>query len=324
VGLSNEWGRVLEWQIRFQSAGFIVAMVIGAAVYDPLLMGNVAAWAGLGDSLDQRTTMRFPIYLTLMMALPALYAAIRFQEDIDGTESEGRGSGSGRQSVVAAFGTTLSAGLWILRTPFALTVILAGLLLDGVLRMVITLVSEYYRMILIPEALFGVIGSGLAILGFFIPRLGRAMADNWTPVVNFLLLALLTLVALVGLGLFLPISGVIPVVLVTAVMYFNRFFSSHYLNRIASSDQRATILSFRGLSFNLAYGLIGMAYSGLLIHLRRGMPVVATGGLQNSLEDAVFMVSIRWFPVVFGFAAVLLILFSRKRLADSREHRQIG
>jgi len=322
-GLSHEWGRVLEWQIRFQSVGFIVAMVIGAAVYDPALMGNVAAWAGFNYPLNQQTTMRFPIYLTLVIALPALYAAIMLEENSVTPESGDSGITSRGTSMIAACGKTLSAGLWILRTPFALTIILAGLLFDGILRMLITLASEYYRMIDIPEALFGVIGSGLAILGLFIPRVGRAMADNWTPAANFFVLCGLTLIGLVGVSLFLPVSGIIPVVLVASVMYFNRFFSSHYLNRIASSDQRATILSFRGLSFNLAYGLIGLAYSGLLVYLRRGMPIDVSTGDPAGFEGAVFVASIRWFPIFFCIAAGLLIFFSRKRLAHSREHRQM-
>jgi len=323
-GLSREWGRVLEWQIRFQSIGFIVAMVIGAAVYDPALMGKIATWAGLDHSLNQQTTMRFPIYLTLVVAVAAIYASIRLNENIGERDSQGGVVRNRDRSVISAFGTVLAAGRWIVHAPFALAIILAGLLFDGILRMIVTLISEYYRVIHIPEAMFGIIGSGLAILGLFIPRVGRAMADKWTPTTNFYVLAALTLIALLGLSLFIPIAGVLPVILVTSVMYFNRFFTSHYLNRIAPSDQRATILSFRGLSFNLAYGIIGLAYSGLLIYLRRGMPMCETMGHLESFENAVFMASVRWFPAVFCIAAALIVFFSGKRLAHSQEHRQIG
>ncbi len=67
---------------------------------------------------------------------------------------------------------------------------------------------------------------------------------------------------------FWPIIGLLPVALLSAVMYMGRFFQSHYLNRITASHQRATVLSFKGLSFNLAYGLIGVLYSVLLLFLR--------------------------------------------------------
>ena len=323
-GLSHEWGRVLEWQIRFQSIGFIVSMVVGAAVYDPALMEHLFVWAGFDHPVDQQTTMRFPIYLTLLVAVLAVYASINLNENTQVGDSKGEGVRSRGRSIISAFGTVLSAGRWIVYAPFALTIILAGLLFDGIMRMIVTLISEYYRVIHIPEALFGVIGSGLAILGLFIPRLGRIMADQWTPATNFFVLAALSLCALLGLSLFLPIAGVIPVILITSVMYFNRFFTSHYLNRIAPSDQRATILSFRGLAFNLAYGIMGMAYFGLLIYLRREMSMGETGGHLESFENMVFMASIRWFPVVFCIAAALIVFFSKKRLAHSQEHRQIG
>ena len=41
---------------------------------------------------------------------------------------------------------------WILATPFALAVILFGMLYDHVLRMIITLTSQYFRQIELPEA----------------------------------------------------------------------------------------------------------------------------------------------------------------------------
>lgn len=31
----DQWGRVLEVLMRFQSIGFIIAMTVGAAIYDP-------------------------------------------------------------------------------------------------------------------------------------------------------------------------------------------------------------------------------------------------------------------------------------------------
>ncbi len=37
-------------------------------------------------------------------------------------------------------------------------------------------------------------------------------------------------------------------------MRFLQFFLSHYLNELTDSAHRATVLSFKGLSMNLAYG----------------------------------------------------------------------
>ena len=45
----------------FRSMGFVVAMSLGAAVYDPALMGNPAEWVGLNVSLNQDITLKFPL-----------------------------------------------------------------------------------------------------------------------------------------------------------------------------------------------------------------------------------------------------------------------
>ena len=79
---------------------------------------------------------------------------------------------------------TLQAGGWILKTPFALVIIFAGLMFDNCIRMVITLGSQYYRLISLPEASFGLIGSGLAVLGLIIPRLAHKMVNRHSPVYN--------------------------------------------------------------------------------------------------------------------------------------------
>ena len=167
-----------------------------------------------------------------------------------------------------AFRLTFQAGGWILRTPFALVIILFGLLFDHIIRMLITLGSQYYRLIELPEASFGLIGSAMATLGLFIPRLAMQLARRHSPAFNMGLMAGLTLIGLIGMTLFLPVAGLIPVMVLMSVMYFMGFFVSHYLNRITDSHQRATVLSFKGLSFNLAYGLIGLLYSLLLYTLR--------------------------------------------------------
>ncbi len=65
---SNEWPKVLDQVIRWQSAGFILAMLVGSAVYDPGTMQKLADLLGLHVHLTQKITMRFPIYLNLITA----------------------------------------------------------------------------------------------------------------------------------------------------------------------------------------------------------------------------------------------------------------
>ncbi len=47
--------------------------------------------------------------------------------------------------------------------------------------LVITLSSQYYRMIGIPESLFGIMGSVVALLGVVVPKIARQIAENRSP-----------------------------------------------------------------------------------------------------------------------------------------------
>jgi hypothetical protein len=199
--------------------------------------------------------------------------------------------------VGAAFRLTLKAGGWILRTPWALAIILFGLLFDGIIRMAITLSSQYYRIILIPEALFGVIGALIAGLGLFVPRLARWLSETRRPAGNLLLTSLVTLTGLTGMAFCWPYLGLLPAIVLSSAMFLNGFFISHYLNAITARHQRATVLSFKGLSYNLCYGLLGILYSLLVAVLRGRMEGMGLRG--NALEDAVFTTSLTSFPWTF-------------------------
>ncbi len=314
---THEWGRVLEWQTRLKSAAYIGAMSIGAAIYDPDLMGNIAERFGMRIDLAQTTTMRFPLYLTLGMALVALYATLRMREvtvpiEIETKAQCSQGDTSGKSSM-RAFRLIMHAVAWIVRSPFALMIILFGMLFDHVIRMIITMSSQYYRLIGLPEASFGLIGSGMALLGFVLPGLARRMTEQRSPVYNLGAVALLTLLGLVGITRFIPIAGLIPVVFLTAAMYLTGFFVSHYLNHVTDSHQRATVLSFKGLSFNLAYGLVGILYSLLLAMLRSGTLHEKPGLAGDALGNLVFIKSMAWFPGYF-----LVVFFSLLVLAGWR------
>jgi hypothetical protein len=179
--------------------------------------------------------------------------------------------------------------------------------------------SQYYRLISLPEASFGIIGSGMAVLGFIIPRFARIMVERLTIFRNFVILSCLTLLGLFGVTLFLPFIGIIPVVLLISAMYLSSFFLSHYLNRFTESSQRATLLSFKGLSYNLAYGIIGVLYSLLLTFLRHRIAPDRFAGQLNELENLVFMESIGWFPWYCLVLLAILALLSKNLLRGSRD-----
>lgn len=322
-GNADEWPRVLEKQMRVQSIAYIGAMSLGAAVYDPSLMQHVVTWIGLDIHLTQDITLRFPLFLTLFMAVMTLVTALRMKEVDAGNVREEPISKPGN-SIGTAIRLTLKAGMWILKTPFALIIIASGLLFDNCIRMIITLDSQYFRLIHIPEASFGLIGAALSLLGLFIPRMALKMVHRNSPVANLSVMICLAMTGLIGITFFWPVFGIIPVILLFTVMYMNHFFQSHYLNRITDSHQRATVLSFKGLSFNLGYGLIGLLYSLLLAGLRGRLAAAHSTLGAPALENLVFIKSIGWFPWYFSITAIGLFFFARCRLNNTHEHRRPG
>jgi MFS family permease len=323
-GDTRDWGKVLEFQMRAQSLAFIGVMSVGAAVYDPLLVQKLADWLGMPVQLSQSVTLRFPLYLSLLMALGALFTVLRIKEVASPANACSGDPAACGNAIQQAFRLTFGAGRWLLKTPFALVIILAGLLFDHIVRMIVTLNSQYYRLIEIPEALFGLIASAMALLGLFLPRIARWLAENRTPVANLVILSLVTLAGLVGVTFFWPRWGLLPMLLLRTAMLFTAFFVSHYLNRVVSSEQRATVLSFKGLAFNLGYGLIGLMYAALLAVLRSGNHREAALGSPEAAEAAIFREAMQFFPPYFLIVLLLLGVFAWWRLHGGNRHREIG
>ena len=315
-----DWSRVLERQIQAQSVGFVVAMALGGAVYDLQLMQRLADFAGLDLVVTRAMTLRIPIALTLVIALLTLASTLRMREV--------KASGDVRvgleaPTTKAAFRLVFRAGRWILRTPFVLMVILFGVLFDSVIRMLLTMNSQYYRLIGLPEAVFGLIGSAMALLGFVVPVYARYLADRHTPVYNLLVVSVLVMSGLAGMTYFWPVWGLLPALLLFANIYFIGFFVSHYLNRATDSAQRATVLSFKGLFFNLGYGLIGLLYSLLLAFLEAQPRFAQSGLASESLQDRLFIASMAWFPGYFLCGLALLVMLSLWQLRGRRDHLQV-
>ena len=91
-GRPEDWGRVLERQIRYQSMGYVIAMSVGAAVYDPDLLNRLMGSLGLALRFAPETTLRFPLFLTLAMAIGALVQTLGMEDiALDETPGENRG-----------------------------------------------------------------------------------------------------------------------------------------------------------------------------------------------------------------------------------------
>ncbi len=306
-GNQDQWGRVLEILSRFQSIGFVIAMSVGAAIYDPVLLTKVCSFFGVSVNLTQEITMRFPLYLTFILAIFAFSATIRMQEILPGspvkkTESDKLAGTGQKTEVKKAFILTFQAGAWILKTPFVLSVFLFGMLFDGVVRMVVTLSSQYYRMIDLPESLFGIVGSIVAMLGLIIPKIARSIAENRSPSHGLLVTTALIVIGLFSMSFFWPYAGLIPALITFSSMYFTGFFVSFYINKATASEQRATVLSFKGLAYNLSYGVLGILYALLLKAEKEGVIV------SQALENKIFIDTFIWFPGSFTMIFIFLLL----------------
>ncbi len=305
-GRGDEWPRVLERLMRWQAAAFFLTMMLGAAVYDPRPAQAVLDALGLPWKASREVTMRFPLYLTLGNAVLALLASLSFREPPLKKSADAE---PGLATARAAWRATLAAGGWILRSPLALGVILAGMCFDSTVRLFLTVASNYYRLIALPDAVFGLIGSGFAVIGFFVPSIARRLVSRHKMEANFALVGGLTLAGLIGVSWIWRIYGLIWLVPLGIAMSLTQFFVSHYLNKVVEDPrQRATVLSFRGLAFNLAYGGVGLLFAGL-------------NGLLGKFNppDLVFVKSLSWLPWYFaGTAALLAVVWRRMARADER------
>ncbi|TVT52254.1 MAG: MFS transporter [Azoarcus sp. PHD] len=295
-GREREWPQVLAQLMQWRAVGMVVAMLVGSAVYDPSLLNALAASAGLAFALDQATTLRFPIYLNLLTALGVLIVCLRMQEPA-------RRSGGAIPTTRQAVESMLDAGRWIARNPLALFVIIGGLLIDSVLRVFMTFGSAYYRMIDLPEASFGIIGATMAGIGIVVAPMARRLVTAGSMLRTYGALAALALLGLVGVALGIPHWGVLFALPLSAAMAAVGFAVSHYLNAAVDSRHRATVLSFKGLAFNLGYGFVSLLFALALRAYRD------TGSAGDGVAGALTLL-----PVWLVFTALIMaLIFWRHR-----------
>lgn len=304
AGLENQWGKVLERVQRDTSLAFFFAMMIGAAVYDPDMTNAVLAFFGFSFSVEQSQLIKMPILLTFFSGMVVFWMALRMKEP------PLEKSLTVKETLAKSWQQTGAATRWIWATPLPFGIILAAMVLDSSVRQFLTLASEYWSVIELPIASYGLIGSGMALMGLFVPKIARILTEKSTPLKNFLLTSTAVLVGLIGLGFAIPIWGILPAVLLYASIQLTGFFVSRYLNEVAPSEQRATVLSFRGLSTNFSYGAVSIMYSGLIVWIKQQAEAEAIGEVSRS---AVFVDSLQIFPWYFAFTVVMVFVVHRLR-----------
>jgi len=289
------WPKVLASLMRWQSASFFVAMLGGAALFDPSVMSAIT---GFFNVPPPSSTTRFPVHATMVTALLCFVVALAMRET---GHSDTKNHPSPRETL-----RNISRGAsHVFQTPQILSLVLAALVCDSFVRLFLTFSSNYNRLIALPEYAFGVVGSLMGLLGFVAAPLARNLVDKFPIQKNFGLLAGLILLGLTGTTFAWPLWGVWVLVPLGLSMSLLSFFTSHYLNSWTASEFRATVLSFRGVAMNLGYGAIGLAFAGLNSSLRSGFP--------TDSDNAIFAKAIFWLPTGF-LVAILAVALAARRL----------
>ena len=297
-GREKEWPQVLDRVMRWQSVAFFATMMLGAAVYDQTFLNKVTAFLGMPWQVSKDTAMRLPLLLTLANAVIVFFVTLAFREPPVKEHPD--------EPVAGPWKATMAAGKWIWATPVAVALIVCGLCFDSIVRLFLTFESSYLRLIKMPVASWGVIASLLALLGFVVPMIAKRMVATWKMWTNFSALGVMIFLSLLGSAFILPYYGLIWLVPLGMAMSFIQFFVSHYLNGLVTdSRKRATILSFRGLAFNLGYGGVGLLFAAL----------TKTLGSRNdgASADAVFGEALGWLPWYFLASVAVMVMFLRLR-----------
>jgi len=306
-GDPEDWPKVLDIQMRIRNFSYMITMTIGAMIYDPGTVNSALHWFGLQTELGQQVTMRFPIYLTLGLGILSLLTTLGMQdpvlENVNKTDATNTW-----QRIKEVSHLTMMAGSWIVKTPMAFAIILFGMSLDHSMRMLVTMTSQYYRVIALPEASFGLIGAGIAMIGLVVPGIARAMVGYFKPVTNVIWVISLAMISLFGLTRFIPIFGILPMALVFVTMMLTTFFTSHYLNKITEPQKRATVLSYKGLAFNGAYGVIGILFAGLIAKLHSNVEEASPNLATAIIENEAFKESITYFPWYLSLMLIVVTL----------------
>jgi MFS family permease len=284
---AEAWPGILAQLVRWQSGAFVVAMLAGAALFDQSLLTDAAAL--LGVPAPTAPTTRWPVYATLGTSILCLAVALAMRE----AEPPGRSSGHAIGSALRNIGT----GARMVFSDRRIILLLAtALVCDSAARLFVTFVSNYNRLIGLPEAAFGIVGAAMGLLGFATASLGPSLVARSTAPRNFLLVVGAILLGLTLAACAIPLWGVLVMVPIGIAMQLTSFFTSHYLNAWVDSDVRATVLSFRGVALNVGYGSVGLAFAALLDGLARpGSPA------NDTFHEALFVL-----PPAFLAAALLL------------------
>lgn len=279
------WDKLLAKTMRWRSAGFVVAMILGGLIYNPEPLNSILP-ATIQLSAD--TAHRLPVAIVLCQGIVCLFITLRMVEPPRHIEHGSTCRG--------AFELTLKTARWVFTNPRTMVIVVIGLAIDSTVRNFATITSSYYRLIELPEWTYGFIGAGIGVLGWFVPSIAKNLNARFSTLTNLGIAAGVSLIGLAALVPAWPYFGLLPAMLLMAVLGYLGFTVSRALHAEADSSRRATVLSVKGLAFNLGYGLFSFAFSMLL------------AGFPEQSPNASLIGALKW-QIPF-FAILTLALFA--------------
>ncbi|OLQ94061.1 MFS transporter [Vibrio ponticus] len=295
-GKEDLWPRVLQIQLRIASSVGIFVTLVGAAMYDVNFMASVFNLIGFEPPTSTQDIMRIPVYATLGVAMIAIYSALNMREEKKVLPA----NSTKLSTTIASLKLTLNTGKWVLSTPYVLFILLYYSLFEHTSRMFLTMNSQYYRAIDIPTIYFGLIGAGVSLLKIILAGQSRHLAESMAPKTFIAVMGIASIATYYWISLGWSIYGVIPALILIFIIMTMNIFISYHLNKRTESHNRATVLSFKGLMFNLGYGLIGILYAYYY-------KLLSQNYTQEQIEQHIdFIASLSSFVYYFAFLFVLI------------------
>jgi hypothetical protein len=192
---TRQWPAVMARLSRLMALGFIVSSISGGLLYDHARVLALLDSLGL-PALERLWTMKLPLLLNLVAALACLGVALRLREP----GSPPALGGSWTQETARALRGMLATGAWIWRHEAAFRLLVLAIVFDSIIRLFLTVASNFYRLVGIDEAWYGVIGTVASLLGLASAGLMERMTRHGRERDHFLFVAALTLAGLLGVA----------------------------------------------------------------------------------------------------------------------------
>ena len=261
-GRASAWDEVLATAMRLRAAGFLVAMTLGGLMYDPSWWNRlVPEWA-----VSVETAHRLPVAMVFTQALACVFLTVRMRE------THALVAGGRADACRRAFRLTMKTARMAFTTRVIALVLIGGVLIDAFARNLATVVSVYYREVGIPEWSFGFVGASIAVCNWFVPGMAARVNQRFGTFGALAIGGVGAGIALFALVPAWPWVGLLPVLALMSLLGFTGFTVGRHLHAHAKSEERATLLSVKGLVFNLGFGSASLGFSAVLAGLGRNQP----------------------------------------------------